>query len=1094
MGEFDEAVRIFGDEAAAKLGGPGQREALIRTPIDAFLRRCGDVLGRKVQPHDEVSEDNGSVRPDYAIDVDGVITGYVEVKAPGVSIDPESYAKTSHNFKQWQRLRELPNLIYTNGIEWRLWQNGVLVGDPVHLQGPTDLAMARGKLSPGPGFQRLITEFLRWKPADINTVNRLVETIAPLTRLLKEQVQERLTQERKLKKAGAHTENLVFLGLRSDWRRMLFPGATDEQFSDGYAQTVTFALLLAQAEGVDLDRGDLHQIGSKLRGSHSLMGRTLQLLTDQLDVAFLSGLDLLIRVIGAVNWRRVESGRGDVYLHLYEHFLQIYDLNSRKQTGSYYTPVEVVTEMVRLAEEILVTHLGRPRGFRDPRVHTVDPAMGTGTYPLAIMKRVAEKAAAEYGAGAAPEGIANLMERLYGFELQSGPFSVAELRVSGLMKEFGAKLPERGLQLFVANTLSDPKSVQPDLSSNLQVIAEQSYRANQIKRETNVQVVIGNPPYKERAAGLGDWVESGGGKKENPPIMLDFKEKGKGSTEFNLKNLYVYFWRWAFWKAWESTQELNEVQGDAGLVCFITAQGYLTGDGFAGMRRYIRRKASRGWIINLTPEGKRPPQKNSIFSITTPVGIGIYLRDSDTNESVPADIKYIELTGTRDEKFSKLADLTLDSPGWQPARTGWTAPFTAEAGGGWDEYPAMSDLFPWYSTGAAMNRTWVYAPTREVLERRWRELTLEGNPERKSQLLKTSRDTSLDKLKKPLPGVKSEIDVTLPLKAEFSSLNPAIERVAYRSFDRQWVVADYRVLDMPRPDLWAARQPGQVFISEQHAQPFQGGPGLSFSALVPDVDHFNLRGGRTLPLKHPNGQFNVADGLVESLSSTLGLSVTGDDLLDYVAGITAHPAFTERFAEELRTPGIRVPITSNSALWQEVVEVGREVVALHTYGERQSDIRSAALDKSADPDYRVTVSEMPADFSYDATTEILHVGEAGEWHNVIPEVAEYHVGQKNVLAMWFKYRVRKPVTRGGTELDEMVQEQWPAEWSRELSELLATLTRLVRLEPLQRSLLDKVVSGELLTRDTLTSAGVEWPAQKGRPRFSMDAPNEQQII
>ncbi|MHA7272577.1 type ISP restriction/modification enzyme [Arthrobacter sp. TMT4-20] len=1094
MTTFDEAVQLFGVEASAKLRGPGQREALIRTPIDAFLRRCGDVLGLSVQPHDEVSEAEGTVRPDYAIDVGGAITGYVEVKAPSVPVNPELYGRSSHNHKQWQKLRELPNLIYTNGIEWRLWQNGEPVGPPVHMQGPSDLAMARSNLKPGPGFERLITEFLRWKPADINSVNRLVETIAPLTRLLKEQVQDRITQERKLKKTNASTESLVFLGLRADWRRMLFPGATDDQFSDGYAQTVTFALLLAQAEGVNLDRGDLHQIGAKLRGSHSLMGRTLQLLTDQLDSGFLSGLDLLIRVIGSVNWNRVESGRGDVYLHLYEHFLQIYDVDSRKKTGSYYTPVEVVTEMVRLTEEVLHLHLGRSRGFRDPRVHTVDPAMGTGTFPLAIMKRVAEQAAAEYGDGAAPEGLANLMERLYGFELQSGPFSVAELRISGLMKEFGAKLPDKGLQLFVANTLSDPKSVQPDLSSTLQVIAEQSYRANQIKRETNVQVIIGNPPYRERAAGMGDWVESGGGAKEYPAIMQDFKEKGKGSTEFNLKNLYIYFWRWAFWKSWESTQELEEVEGDSGVVSFITAQGYLTGDGFAGMRRYIRKKARLGWIINLTPEGKRPPQKNAIFSIETPVGIGIYLRDRDTDEAVPADIKYIELSGTRDEKFQKLAELSLTSDGWQSARTGWTAPFTAQANSLWDDYPSMSDLFPWYSTGAAMNRTWVYAPTREVLENRWRELTLEGNPERKQDLLKKSRDSNLNKVKKPLPKVRSEIDVMMPLKAEFTTASPAIERVAYRSFDRQWVIADYRVLDMPRPDLWAARQPGQIFISEQHSQAFSGGPGLSFSSLIPDVDHFNLRGGRTLPLLHPNGEFNVTKGLLQSLSGVLGMQITGDDLLDYVAGVSGHPGFTAHFATELRTPGIRIPLTSDPALWLRAVDLGHRVVDLHTYGGRSGNGGTSLIRETGDPEYKVTVSEMPDGFRYDSSAQILYVGESGEWHGVSPAIAEYSVGQKNIVSMWFKYRVKKPITRGGTELDGIVQEHWPAEWSRELSELLIVLGRLVKMEPDQQQLLDCVMAGDLLPKDKLTAEGVEWPDQKYRPQFPMTEPDHEQVF
>ena len=49
-----------------------------------------------------------------------------------------------------------------------------------------------------------------------------------------------------------------------------------------------------------------------------------------------------------------------------------------------------------------------------------------------------------------------------------------------------------------------------------------------------------------------------------------------------LKNLYIYFWRWATRKVWEST--VSTTGGDAGIVCFISTSGYLTGPAFTGMR------------------------------------------------------------------------------------------------------------------------------------------------------------------------------------------------------------------------------------------------------------------------------------------------------------------------------------------------------------------------------------------------------------------------------------------------------------------------------------------------------------------------------
>ncbi len=74
-----------------------------------------------------------------------------------------------------------------------------------------------------------------------------------------------------------------------------------------------------------------------------------------------------------------------------------------------------------------------------------------------------------------------------------------------------------------------------------------------------------------------------------------------GRFKAKLKNLYVYFWRWATWKVWETTPQVAGV--NRGVVCFISTAGYLTGPAFTAMRGHLRRHASEGWIIDLTPEG-----------------------------------------------------------------------------------------------------------------------------------------------------------------------------------------------------------------------------------------------------------------------------------------------------------------------------------------------------------------------------------------------------------------------------------------------------------------------------------------------------------
>ena len=94
---------------------------------------------------------------------------------------------------------------------------------------------------------------------------------ARLCRLLREEVAEQLG------KKSAPLTNLA-----TDWRRLLFPNATDEAFADGYAQAVTFGLLMARARNITLANG-LDRAARELRETNTLIGAALRLLTDDAD-------------------------------------------------------------------------------------------------------------------------------------------------------------------------------------------------------------------------------------------------------------------------------------------------------------------------------------------------------------------------------------------------------------------------------------------------------------------------------------------------------------------------------------------------------------------------------------------------------------------------------------------------------------------------------------------------------------------------------------------------------------------------------------------------------------------------------------------
>jgi len=334
---FAQAVADYGRTARTSLRGPGEPEAQLTPAVSRFVEACGALLGLAVSTHEQVHELDGAVKPDLGVLVEGVLTGHVELKAPGTPLDPDTYGRSTHNHRQWQRLKELPNLLHTNGAEWRLWRYGTPIVPPVHVHA-LDLTRVAGDLTAPPALEPLLTDFLRWTPVPITSVAKLVEILAPLARMLREEVAESLRLERRARKAGREDHELPLLGLSRDWRKMLFPQAKDDEFADGFAQTVVFALLLAVTDGVDLNKTTLHEVSRRLEGHHTLMGMALNLLTEHIHRTSAGpAVEMIARVLSGARWELISdpASGDDVYLHLYQHFLAVYDAEKRKATGSY---------------------------------------------------------------------------------------------------------------------------------------------------------------------------------------------------------------------------------------------------------------------------------------------------------------------------------------------------------------------------------------------------------------------------------------------------------------------------------------------------------------------------------------------------------------------------------------------------------------------------------------------------------------------------------------------------------------------------------------------------------------------------------------
>ena len=342
----------------------------------------------------------------------------------------------------------------------------------------------------------------------------------------------------------------------------------DAQFADAYAQTLTYALLLARFEGADSLSPAL--ASETLQSEHALLAEALRLLeVPSVREELQMPIELLERAIGAVDAVKIQH-EGDPWLYFYEDFLGAYDPKLRKDRGVYYTPVEVVCLQVRLAAELLRTRFNKRLAFADDDVVVLDPAVGTGTYPLAVLDHATDAVQQRLGPGAVPQKLRDLAGRLHGFELLVGPYSVAHLRVSQRLRDAG--VTDRSARIYLTDTLESPNQLPKFPASILQErLTEERKRAQRVKKDVNVVVCLGNPPYDreqrevddEGGRRKGGWVRHGDEGSDEAPVLDDFlkpvRDAGGGIHLKNLYNDYVYFWRWALWKVFDSTE-------DAGIV------------------------------------------------------------------------------------------------------------------------------------------------------------------------------------------------------------------------------------------------------------------------------------------------------------------------------------------------------------------------------------------------------------------------------------------------------------------------------------------------------------------------------------------------
>jgi hypothetical protein len=1051
------AARAFAAKVKANFDTPvrAQPEDQLKGPVVELIQGCGGLFGRNVEARTEAHVEGLGGRPDIGVAIDRLLSGYVELKAPGKGARAERLTGADH--EQWLKFQRIPNLIYTDASEWSLYRTGALVqrftlANRLMQDGAKAITPQSAEQ-----LESMLLSFMSWNPIVPTSPKALAEVLAPLCHLVRQDVLAALLRPESALEQLAH-----------DWRMFLFPDADDAQFADAYAQTVTYALLLARFSG-SAELGTEAAAKTLSRG-HLLLSQALRILTDEQARREIEvGVSLLERAIAAVDLKALTSRNPDPWLYFYEDFLAAYDPRLRKDRGVYYTPVEVVRAQVRLVAELLDSRFGKTLTFADEGVVLLDPAVGTGTYPLTAIAEALVRVEQRFGTGALPGRATGLAANTHAFEILIGPYAVAHLRLTQQVIAAGGQLPPDGAHVYLTDTLESPFASPPGQMTLLhKPLSDEHRRAQKVKSETRVLVCIGNPPYDRQVIEPGDlatdrkggWVRFGDPKER--AILEDFLEParaaGAGGHLKNLYNDYVYFWRWALWKVFESTE-------GPGIVSYITASSYLRGPGFVGMREWMRRTFDELWIIDLGGDNLGARKTENVFAIQTPVAIAIGVRYGEPKPETPAAIHYARIDGHRDEKLAALDAIRQSSDiAWSDCPDGWQAPFLPRTAGDYWSWPLLTDLFPWQHSGVQLKRTWPIGETPEVLHRRWSRLVALPALDRPAAMRQTDARLVSQRGANLVTG--AILQRIRDAKAGSASVEPV--RYGYRSLDRQWVLPDYRIIDRPRPPLWWSLGPRQIFMTSLLTGVLGLGPAAMVTADVPDLHHFrgSFGGKDVIPLWRNSAadEPNITEGLLDVICQELGQPVSPEDLLAYTYAVLSSPRYVERFSEELTTPGPRLPLAREWALFDEAVRIGRKLVWLHTYGTTfvPDGARSRNVPQGtsralvAIPD---TAAEYPERFSYDEASQTIHVG-TGSFAPVAPELWSFSVSGYEVVRSWLANRMKGGAGRHSSPLDDIRPERWTPAFTAEFLELLWVLEATVATYPALDSLLGRIIAGE----------------------------------
>ena len=1043
-------------------------EHTYRAALKEFIEALGTGVAAINEPKREACG-----APDFVVRKSALSIGYIEAKDIGKSLDE---AEKSDQLKRYRK--SLNNLILTDYLEFR-WYVYDELRDTARIG---RVGKNKRIISDHDGIDdvlNLLDKFLNVTPEKITTPLVLANQLARIAIIIRDVV---------IKSFENNFASPELQDLRGAIAAVLIPeiGQPDRisEFADMYAQTIVYGLFAARCNHHGSSPFKRSGAASEIPKTNPFLRKLFASITglgmeEEPHAPF---IDELVQILDSTEIDAVLANFGkrnkqeDPVIHFYETFLKAYDPGLRELRGVYYTPEPVVSYIVRSVDQILKKQFDLGGGLLDtsetdydrekyitdyrgmpedhqlpttvnvkcPKVLILDPACGTGTFLYNVIDYIRRSYMETMGAGYWSLYVRDkLLKRIFGFELLMASYAVAHFKLG--MQLSGRDLPEdqqdfwrydfasnERLGIYLTNTLQEAENIWHTLF--LRTLTEEATEASVVKKDMPIMVVLGNPPYSGHSANSSWEVIKGKrrlnfiGQLLNDYYYVDGKPLGEKNPKW-LQDDYVKFIRWGQWRI-ERT--------GAGVLAFITNNGYLDNPTFRGMRQQLMDTFDEIYILNLHGNSKkkeRAPDGSSdenVFDIQQGVAIGIFIKKSKQQTST--NVYYADLWGLRESKYQFLIESSISNIKW--TKLDPKTPFylfvpqdTAQL----NEYEMgwkISEIIPVNNTGLISSRDkFVFGFESDELLNRINDFA----------------NSSIDHVK-DFYGLRDVREKTLEesqrIVRSLNNIESYFNHCLYRPFDTRWLFYHNSLVRWPVKEFMNHMLTGRnigicttrsveigrgwehVFCTSQiiqhHMVSIKEVNYLFPIYLYPKADNNKSRQKQLITaswLLSKEGRIpNLNPDFVSALESGLGLKFVCDgfgdlvatfgpeDILDYIYAIFHSVTYRKRYADSLKIDFPRVPIISNVEVFRQLCTLGKELVSLHLLESPMLNGPKPFTLSLVKGDYIVGKGYPKYVADEDSKVGCIKINEMQYLEGIPQDVWEFHIGGYKVCEKWLKDR------------------------------------------------------------------------------------------